>query len=88
MTLESEPTYTRASQFLKEERGELLNWSGLAFLKNWLDICMSLVPTRLWKSQATAQVQMKHAKSFGVENFGAPKPPPPKFFVLGLFHVF
>ena len=33
------------------------------------------------------QVQVKHAKSFSIRNFGAPKAPP-KFFMFGLFPVF
>ena len=36
------------------------------------------------------QVQIKHAKTFSIKNFGAlrPPPPPPKFFMFAPFPVF
>ena len=34
------------------------------------------------------QVQIKHTKNFSIKNFAAPKTPPSKFFMFGLFPLF
>ena len=55
--------------------------------------CQGIGPSRITQLiprevSGVANEQIKHTKTSIIKNFGPPKTPPPKFFMLGLFPVF